>query len=342
MAVADPDLDRFRHDLAALIGVPVSDVGMLPDEDHLEGGGYHCGRKDLVKIGKFHPPAAAHIGSGTEDYSVRQLRDRNTVDERAAAVDEPDGWGHGGNTAWVKSNNMILAAMQSGDAGLAALRAMNFTPDGKVKRRYDTNSRSAGVIASTDTVLWHTHWEFWRDTLGTPVLKRTLARLLVIIRAAIEGRPVPLEGNDDDMGATVIGRDINRWDPNGVKNQVQNINTGIVDGGAADDRKAWFNVCNDTFGEPYALRLFTTTGDGSYQEFKLDSAVKDGVKYLGGGINLIRSGVRASAMVPAGTTDISAARMVIRADGSIVWPSPGEKPYDGHLGYSIERGAVGA
>jgi hypothetical protein len=160
MAVADPDLDRFRHDLASAIGVSVSEVGMLPDESHKKGGGYHCGRKDLISIGKFHPPAAAHVGSSTEDYSARQLGDRNALTDTCCAVDEPDGWGNGGNTAWIRANNMILSQMQAGDPALGALRAMNFTPDGKVRRRYDTNSPSAGVIVSTDTVLWHTHWEF--------------------------------------------------------------------------------------------------------------------------------------------------------------------------------------
>src|SRR4051812_21679588 len=275
MAVADPDLDRFRHDLAAIIGVPVSDVGMLPDEEHLEGGGYHCGRRDLLSIGKLHLPAVAHVGSGTEDYSVRQLRDRNAVDDRASAVDEPDGWGNGGNAAWIRSNNMILAGMQQADPALAALRGMNFTPDGKVKRRFDTNSRSAGVIASTDTVLWHTHWEFWRDTLGTPVLRRTLARLLTITRAAIGGQPPPA-GNDeeDERGASFGPITIER-------EGIPSLTIPPVLGGIADPRRVWINFCNATSDAQYSLRVFYSTGLAN--NWAPLPGWKDGIKTLRGG-----------------------------------------------------------
>jgi hypothetical protein len=339
MAVADPDLDRFRHDFAAIVGVPVSDVGMLPDADHLAGGGYHCGRKDLISIGKFHPPPASRVGSSSEDYSARQLRDRNALDDRAAAVDIPDGWGNGGNTAWIAFNNMVLAEMQRASPALAALRGMNFTPDGKVKRRYDTNSRAAGVIVSTDTVLWHTHLEFWRDMLGTAVLRQALNRLLALARAAVAGKPAPPEGeDDDDMGATQWDIPIPPWNPDGVKYQVKNINSGIVNGGAADKRLAWLGVCNDTLGEDYAIRVFTGTGNGGFSELELKGDAK-GVQYLGGGLHIIKSGYRASAILPDNTVDVSIARQAI-VDGKVVWPTAEHPPYQGDLNCSAERGAV--
>ncbi|WP_238013461.1 hypothetical protein KZZ52_23985 [Dactylosporangium sp. AC04546] len=190
MAVKSPDLDQFRRDAAAITGNPVADFGMLPDQDHLEGGGYHCGLTDLVRIGRFHPPRTANVGSSREDYSARQARDRNAIDDRSAAVDGPDNWPRGGRAAWIRHNNMIVAQMQARDPELGALRAVNFTPDGKVKRRYDSLHPEAGVIASTDTVLWHTHYEFWRDTLATPLMQRTLKRLLQIMRAAVANVPL--------------------------------------------------------------------------------------------------------------------------------------------------------
>lgn len=337
MAVADPDLDRFRHDLAALIGVPVSEVGMLPDEDHLQGGGYHCGRADLRKIGKFHLPVLAYVGSSGEDYSVRQLRDRNAVDDHSAAVDVPDGWGHGGNAAWIRANNMVLSLMQAGDPELAALRAMNFTPDGKVKRRYDTNSRGAGVIASTDTVLWHTHWEFWRDTLGTAVLRRTLARLLVIVKAAIEGWLLPSEeGDDDDMGATFIAGRIN---PPG---QITNINVGIVQGGTADPREAWLSFTNDGPGD-YALRVVWTSGDNNYKALEFAGGTDDPkTKPVNNGYagTVFHKGWRGWVTLPAGCVAISVTRAAIGPDGKATGPSEKFPAADWEIGYAIERGPV--
>lgn len=326
MAVAHPDLDGFRHDLAELIGVPVSEVGMLPDQSHLQGGGYHCGRRDLISIGKFHTPELAHIGSATEDYSARQLRDRNALSDYACAVDEPDGWDNGGNAAWIKANNMILAQMQAGDPALAALRAMNFTPDGKVRRRYDTNSRGAGVIASTDTVLWHTHWEFWRDTLGTPGLRRTLARLLVITRAAIQGRPVPPEGEDeDDMGASFGPIDVQ---PEG---RITSLTIPPVRAGAADPRAAWLNFHNDT-GQDYGLRIWYNSAD----EFEGFAPLPG----TSGGLLKLRSGQRWSQELPEGTSCLSVLRQAIDEHGNVVSPTADLHAFAGHLTLAIERGPV--
>jgi len=315
MAVADPDLDQFRYDLAELIGVPVREVGMLPDRDHLEGGGYHCGRKDLISIGRYHPPAAANVGSGLEDYSARQLRDRLALDDRAAAVDEPDGWGNGGNTAWIRSNNMILAQMQKADPALAALRAMNFTPDGFLKRRYDTLHPEAGVIPSLDTVRWHTHWEFWRNTLGTAVLRRTLNRLLVIIRAAIEGRPVPPEDEEDDVGAS--------FGPIEIKQEgITSLTIPPVEAGTADPRPAWINFCNATGDKPYRVRVWYSTGSPNVW------APLAGDGWLNGE-RTIQGGERVSVQLPKGVGGLDVRRRAI--DGFV---------YPGHLTLAIERGAV--
>lgn len=195
MTTKEPILDGARSEFAQITGTRLADWGMLPDQEHLEDGGYHCGCQDIIKIGKW-----ATAGSPKADYSVRQERDR-VGGNVCMAIDGPPKWGNGGDAAWIRHNNLLQQAMAAGDPELGALRAINYTPDGKVKRRYDTNCRSCGIIVSTDTVLWHTHYEFWRNTAGTDLLRRTVARMAQIMRIAITGgNIVPPSGGDEMTG----------------------------------------------------------------------------------------------------------------------------------------------
>lgn len=182
--VMPADLEQFRRDFAAVTGLPLSDIGALPDADHKSGGGYHCGCQDIKDISKW-----GSAGSSTADYSVRQSRDRITGNV-CSAKDHGLEWRNGGRAAAIRYNNLLVAQMRAGDPELAALRAVNFTPDGVVKRRYDSNSPGAGIISSTDTVLWHTHEEFWRNTANTTIRARTFARMLQIARAAVMNVPL--------------------------------------------------------------------------------------------------------------------------------------------------------
>ena len=194
MTTKEPILDGARTVFAQITGTPLSSWGMLPDQDHLDNGGYHCGCQDIIRIGKW-----ATAGSKNADYSVRQERDR-VGGNVCMGIDGPPKWGNGGDAAWIRHNNMLQQQMAAGDPELGALRAINYTPDGKVKRRYDTHCRSCGIIVSTDTVLWHTHYEFWRNTAGTDLLRRTVARMAQIMRAAVAGTPLPGPGKgDEDM-----------------------------------------------------------------------------------------------------------------------------------------------
>lgn len=181
MTTIEPILDAGRRNFARITATPLSQWGMLPNPAHLAGGGYHCGCQDIINIGRW-----GTAGSSTADYSVRQKRDR-VGGNVCMAIDGPPAWGDGGNAAWIRHNNLLQQGLAAGDPELGALRAINYTPDGVVKRRYDTNNRSQGIIPSTDTVLWHTHYEFWRDTEGTSLLRRTIARMGQIMQAAIDG-----------------------------------------------------------------------------------------------------------------------------------------------------------
>lgn len=200
------DLPWFRQQFAAKAGVPLGDVGMLPDQSHLDGGGYHCGSRDIKNIGKYHGPASAHVGASTEDYSVRQLKDRQYVDFElshgsnfASAVDTPDGWGHGGNAAWIRWNNYVVADLRADPNRIPGLRGINFTPDGSVKKRYDSNNPGQGIIPSTDTVLWHTHLEWWRWSIMMRMAG--FLRLLALMDDAIANRPARAPSSDDAVAA---------------------------------------------------------------------------------------------------------------------------------------------
>lgn len=175
------DLKSFRSAWMAKVGLGAAEVGALPDASHKAGGGYHCGVQDIKDIGKYPD----------RDYSTRQNRDR-IGGNACCALDTGLTWGNGGQAAAIRFNNLLVQQMRANDADLAALRGVNFTPDGKVKRRYDSNNPSQGIIPSTDTVLWHTHLEWWRNTANTPQRQRSFERLLELADAAIGNKPAPI------------------------------------------------------------------------------------------------------------------------------------------------------
>jgi hypothetical protein len=187
MTNAPPDLAAFRTGtVIPLTGLQGDNVGIAPDASHLSSGGYHVGCADIQSISRWNV-----------DYSTRQARDRQQPNTNvASAMDIGDDWPRGGRAAWLRFNNLLVAQLRAGDPGLAALRAVNFSPDGTARKRYDSLNPNDGVINSTDSVYMHTHLEWWRDTVGTAARARSLARIGQIIDAAI--RNIPLE---DDMGA---------------------------------------------------------------------------------------------------------------------------------------------
>jgi uncharacterized protein len=187
MTNAPPDLAAFRTGtVIPLTGLQGDNVGIAPDAAHLSSGGYHVGCADIQSISRWNV-----------DYSTRQSRDRQQPNTNvSSAMDIGDDWPHGGRAAWLRFNNLLVAQLRGRDPELAALRAVNFSPDGTARKRYDSLNPGDGVINSTDSVYMHTHLEWWRDTVGTTSRARSLARIGQIIDAAI--RNIPLE---DDMGA---------------------------------------------------------------------------------------------------------------------------------------------
>lgn len=192
MSTAPADLLATRTQLQGVTGLGATALGIVGDGAHQQTGGYHEGMDVLVAIGRYHPPATANVGSGGEDYSARLLRDRLGLSNYASAMDIGDDWPHGGRAAWLRFNNAFVAALRT-DATLAAVRGVNYSPDGVQRLRVD---RQTGwvAIASTDTVTTHTHVEFYRDVEGQR--GPTLARIVQLAQQAITGQEANVEQGD--------------------------------------------------------------------------------------------------------------------------------------------------
>jgi len=159
-----------------ITGITGNSFGIAPDPSHLAGGGYHCGIDDIKKIGKW-------TGSNV-DYSVKLRRDRSVDGTNlSSAADWGGPWPKGGKSAWLRWNNALVAAKRANDPSLAALRAINFTPDGSARKRYDGEHPEMGIINSTDSVTIHTHLEWYRDTINSRA--QCLTYILALANAAV-------------------------------------------------------------------------------------------------------------------------------------------------------------
>lgn len=198
MSDAPASLLATRSHLLAETGLPGGDIGIAADGSHLKSGGYHCGAFDLRSIDAI----------ADDDYSIRQPRDRaqywsdlGNGNNWASALDLGDDWPIGGRAAWIRFNNMLRTQLAIRDPALSCIRGINYTPDGTTKRRYDCLTHVES--SSTDTVTWHTHIEWWRDTNGAPQVRDNCTlRLRAIAHSAITGEPLdkpPVSKTGDNM-----------------------------------------------------------------------------------------------------------------------------------------------
>lgn len=198
MSDAPASLLAARSHLLGVTGLAGDDIGIAADESHLSSGGYHCGSFDLRRINAI----------GRDDYSIRQPRDRaqynadlNAGNNWASALDLGDDWPIGGRAAWIRFNNMLRSQLAIRDPALSCIRGINYTPDGVTKRRFDCLTRTES--STSDTVTWHTHIEWWRDTNGAPQLRDNCTlRLAAIAHSAITGAPLdgpPVQRIGNDM-----------------------------------------------------------------------------------------------------------------------------------------------
>jgi hypothetical protein len=131
-----------------------------------------------------------------------------------------------------------------------------------------------------------------------------------------------LEGDDDDMGASFGPIEIQR-------DGTTSLTIPPVEGGLADPRPAWLNLCNDTNGERYGLRVYWGNGEaGTWKPLGAN------------GLYGLESGGRLSVQLPAGTVALTISRKAIGEGGKVVEPTAELEPFAGHLTCAIERGAV--
>lgn len=186
MTNAPADLLGLRAQFQHLAGLSAVDVGIVGDAAHARSGGYHIGRSGLVAAGMW-----------SSDYSVRLTRDRNGATESASAMDVGAGWGQG-RAVWLRWNNLFANALRSGDPALAAVRGINYSPDGQLKWRID-REQGFRTESSSDTVDIHTHIEWYRDTEGHR--QQSLDRIAALAQQAITGQlaPTGVDVSTDDF-----------------------------------------------------------------------------------------------------------------------------------------------
>jgi hypothetical protein len=183
MTNAPADLLGLRTRLQELTGLSAVDVGIVGDDRHARSGGYHIGRSGLAAAGVWDT-----------DYSVRLTRDRTGATESSSAMDVGAGWKQG-RAVWLKWNNLLANACRSGEPALMMIRAINYSPDGKLRWRIDRQT-AWRTESSSDTVDVHTHIEWYRDTEGRR--QACLDRIAALAQQAITGQ---LQPQEDDVSA---------------------------------------------------------------------------------------------------------------------------------------------
>lgn len=242
MTIVNNQYRTFVANIRRITGLGAVEVGVAPDPAHLATGGYHVGPADIRAIGRWDT-----------DYSTRQPRDRIGGND-ASAWDIGDDWPKGGRAAWLRFNNLLVQQLQAGDPALAAMRATNFSPDGTARRRYDTNNRGQGVIASTDTVYMHTHGEMWRDQAGTAALDVAFRRIEQIAEAAIANQPLGA-----DM-ADITPADTNLWTmARRVEALFKNLPATIADPGMPSQPNVLYATLTGLVSQVAAMRTVLET-----------------------------------------------------------------------------------
>lgn len=284
MTYAPEDLKAVQRYCRQVTGQPWEALGII--HDYPQGGGYHEGRDLLAAAGRAP-------GGRSPDYSwVESERDLRGLDDAASAFDLGGNFG-----GFLALNARVVAACERGDPRTADIREIIYTPDGSVVSRWDRLGRRDFGDGSH---LSHTHFSFFRDSEGRRANDDNFLGLLVQIW---EGRDLR---EDDDMAGGIPPTDI-------PVSGTGSFTIWPVNSGAAGHGQAWLNVCNDTFGARYGLRVWASNGEGGFFEIS-DRAI-------------VQSGQRVSWGLPTGTAALSISRIPVDFGGDI---------YRGHLTFAVE------
>jgi len=287
LTYAPDDLKAVQSYCRNVTGQPWESLGIIHSTP--QGGGYHEGRDLLASAGRAP-------GEYTTDYSwVESLRDLNGLDDAGSAFDL------GGDFGRFREITLgIVGACERSDPRTVDVREVIYTPDGNTVRRWDRLGRRD---SGDDSHLYHTHVSFFRDSEGR---RANADNFLGLLTQLFEGRDV--QDEEDDMPAGIPTTEI-------PLSGVGSFTIWPVNSGAAGYGPAWLNLCNDTLGETYGLRIWATTGSGGL--FPVEDSAK------------IDSGTRVSYTLPTGTAALSITRIPIEDGGKL---------YQGQLTFSVEYG----
>lgn len=307
MTYTPQDLENIRQEFRRITGLPAVSLGIQHFSP--QGGGYHEGR-DLLAAQDRAP------GQPIFEYSVDESsRDFDGLTGAASAIDRGDWWGHinGREVSMRGLSAFLVDRMRANDLRARDLREVIYSPDGNEVKRYDRlGVRTTGDISHRT----HGHDSFFRDSEGRRDLSDNYYGLIQEYFYGINRTTT----EEEEMGASYPPMDIKVDGPT-------SLNICPVEAGVADPREAWLNVCNDTYGKQYALRVYYGTGDGRLYPLALQGAVKDEDRE---GVYLFSSGQRAYGRLPKNTSVISLQRVGIRT----------EAEYRDHLTCVVERGRL--
>jgi hypothetical protein len=188
-----PDLVAVQGDVKALIHIALGSLGILGDTDHVEGGdSYHLGKDQLradASYSRTESPRDKHPTNAASAFDIGDEWRLGAVNDAAAKKRA--------QKAFLRFNNIYVAALKAKAGGTADIREIIYTPEGTTVKRLDVlGIRTTG----DDRHLTHTHTSFFRDSEGRRAgAYRTL--LLGLIRQAIS--------EEDGFMATVRQQD---WD----------------------------------------------------------------------------------------------------------------------------------
>lgn len=283
--------------LRAAYGVGADSFGSKGNVFH--DSGYHRSRRWVL----LSPDSE----DGASDYSVQLPADRGGNGDAVSAFDfTPGEWGSPDNRAkMIVITKRLRAAARANDPRLADLREVAGTEDGSHVVTFFAQG-GADKDPFDATHLDHVHGSFWRNR------NENNHQGIVDVMLGVE------QEDEEDMSTPAV--------------KIGPVETSIAIPGGNAWRPTWAAFCNDTgHGQPvaprYALRIFTTSGDGNWAAIAPD------------GLAIFESGRVRSFPLPENTRCMSIVRMAIDDATGAVVPvgAPGSTAYTGDLSIALER-----
>jgi hypothetical protein len=150
MTYVPRDLAAMRVYMQRQTGLAGNALGIAPDDEHLDTGGYHVGNDDLARAARL-----------TSDYSKRESGRDRPGSNAASADDTGTDWPKGGAARSRRFDAFLVERCRAKDLRTRDIREIIYSPDGRVVHRYD----ALGIRSTGDSShRWHTHKSYFRDS----------------------------------------------------------------------------------------------------------------------------------------------------------------------------------